>query len=69
MGSAQIDKEDLKDIIIFSSNDRIKGKLHIGKVKAILINDETFLGILIKTYSILFGMRQEYQNLLIIVKI
>lgn len=51
MGSAEIDREDLKDNIILSSNDRIKGKLHIEKVKTIVINDQLFLGILKQEYD------------------
>lgn len=44
MGSAEINKEHLKDNIFLSSNDRIKGKLHINGIQTIIIDSQSFLG-------------------------
>ena len=52
MGSAEMDKEDLKDNIALSKNNRIKGKLHIDGVQTIIIDDQSFLG----------KMKQEYDH-------
>lgn len=46
MHSAQIHKEYLKNKIELSKYDRIKGKLHLEKIKMILINGLPFSGIL-----------------------
>ncbi|MGL4348505.1 MAG: hypothetical protein ACRCSV_03510 [Chlamydiales bacterium] len=44
VGSAEIDKEDIKDNIILSSNNRIKGKLHLNRIQTIIIDNQSFLG-------------------------
>lgn len=46
MRSAQVHKEDLKHKIELSKYDRIKGKLHLEKIKMILINGLPFSGTL-----------------------
>lgn len=48
MGSAEMDEEDLKDDILLSKDDRIAGKLHVERVKSIIIDENPFLGILKK---------------------
>ena len=51
MASAEMDKEDLKDNIVLSENNRIKGKLHIEGIKSVRENN--------KPYSDIFKMRYE----------
>ncbi len=46
MHSAQVHKEDLKHKIELSKYDRIKGKLHLEKIRMILINGLPFSGTL-----------------------
>lgn len=42
MESAEMDEEDLKDDIILSKNDRIRGKLHILGIKGIKENGRSY---------------------------
>jgi hypothetical protein len=51
MKSAEVDPEELPGNIVLSSDDRIKGKLHITNVKNIEVDEEPFLGILTKDYD------------------
>jgi hypothetical protein len=51
MKSAEVDQEELPGNIVLSSDDRIKGKLHITNVKNIEVNEEPFLGVLTKDYD------------------
>ena len=41
MESAEIDKEDIDNQIILSKDNRIRGKLHIEKIKNVKINHKT----------------------------
>jgi hypothetical protein len=50
MESAEMDEEDVKDDIVLSEDDRIRGKLHVEGIKSIKINDEPFLGTIRKIY-------------------
>lgn len=52
MGSAEMDQGDLKDNIVLSSNNRIKGKLHIDGIQTIFIDNQSFPG----------KMRPEYDH-------
>ena len=40
MESAEVDPEDINDPIRLSTEDRIKGKLHLNGISSICINDE-----------------------------
>lgn len=40
MESAEVDPEDIKDPIPLSKDDRIKGKLHLNRIKSIYIGDK-----------------------------
>jgi hypothetical protein len=51
MESAEMDKDDIKDDITLSKDDRIRGKLHIEKIKRIKLNKKLFLGTIKKTYD------------------
>ncbi|MBF8264109.1 MAG: hypothetical protein HW387_1774 [Parachlamydiales bacterium] len=51
MQSAEMHEEDLKDNIALSKYHRIKGKLHLEKVKIIRDNDQIFLGVLRMLYD------------------
>lgn len=51
MESAEISDEELKDDIILSDHDTIKGILHIEGIKTIKINDIVFLKNFVKTYD------------------
>ncbi len=51
MKSAEVDPEELPGDIALSSDDRIKGKLHIINIKSIEVNEKPFLGILTKDYD------------------
>lgn len=51
MESAEIDEEDIKDNIVLSKNDRIRGKLHIEGIKRIKQNDHPYHEILTMRYK------------------
>ncbi len=51
MKSSEVDPEELPGNIVLSSDDRIKGKLHISNIKGIEVDEKLFLGILTKDYD------------------
>ena len=51
MESAEMDEEDLKDNIVLSKDDRIRGKLHIGGVRSIRENNQPYLDTLQMKYE------------------
>ena len=51
MESAEVDEEDIKDDITIAKDDRIRGKLHIEKIKSITINNKSYLEIVKKIYD------------------
>lgn len=51
MESAEVDPEEIKGNLALSINDRIKGKLHIERIKNIVENDIPYMGILKKKYE------------------
>jgi hypothetical protein len=51
MESAEISDEELKDDIILSNHDTIKGTLHIEGIKNFKINGAVFLEKFVKTYD------------------
>lgn len=51
MWSAEMDPEDMKDNIPLSSDDRLKGKLHVEGIKSIKINNQIFSGTLKLMYD------------------
>jgi hypothetical protein len=51
MESAEMDEEDIKDDVILSRDGRIRGKLHIERVKSINENDKNCSGIFKMKYE------------------
>ena len=51
MDSAEISEEDLKEKIILSDHNTLKGKLHLEGVKNIIDSDQPFLGVLKMLYD------------------
>ncbi len=51
MESAEVDEEDIKDDIALAKDARIRGKLHIEKIKSIIINNKPYLEIVKKIYD------------------
>lgn len=51
MESAEMDEEDIKDDIVLSRDDRIRGKLHIEGTKHIKENNQPYTDILRMKYE------------------
>mgnify|MGYP000594282984 CR=1 FL=1 len=51
MESAEIDREDVHNDMILARDDRIRGKLHIEKIKSIKINNKPYLRLMEKMYD------------------
>jgi len=51
MESAEISEEDLKDKVVLSEHNTLKGKLHLEGVKKILNKDQPFFGVLSMLYD------------------
>lgn len=70
MASAEMDEEDVKDDVVLSKDDTIRGKLHIEGVRNIKENNQQYLDILrmkCKTAEIFhFGINQNNVELQIL---
>lgn len=51
MESAEMDEEDVKDDVMLSRDNRIRGKLHIEGIRNIQINNKPFLNKIKKEYD------------------
>lgn len=51
MQSAEIEEEDVKNGITLAKDARIRGKLHIEGIKSVIINRNSYLGVLKKVYD------------------
>ncbi len=51
MESAEMDKEDIKDDVVLSKEDRIRGKLHVDGIIKVKENDQPYLDILKMKYE------------------
>jgi len=51
MESAQIHPDDMKDNLVLSKHETLKGKLHIENIKEIKVNDKPLVGPFKKTHD------------------